>query len=163
MFNTQQSMNKLKAELIKGLGQETYEENLIQIADMINDLDYKEVDIPVKSAAKLLQEIIVDKTKKYWRQIFKNEFANRNHQKAPQFRKWRWLSGSEKIKFLTTTARLKEDGISWKKIGQMLHVSAVDMVNNILYGKVFANELQRFLAHRIWEHRAKDCNLWPRR
>jgi len=161
MFNTQKSMDKLKAALIKALGQDDYDSNIVDIADMINDLDYKEANISIKSAVMLIKEVITDKTKKYWRQIFKNEFANHDFHKAPQFRKWRWLSSSEKIKFLTTTSRLKESGVSWKKIGEMLHVSAVDMVNNILYGKVFANELQRFLAHKIWEHRVKKCNLWP--
>lgn len=151
MFTTQKSNDKLKAELIKILGQKEYESNLIDIADMLNDLDYKETKLSIKAAASLIQEIITDKTKKYWRQIFKNEFANLNHHRPPQYRKWRWMSSSEKLNFLEIIKQKKVEGVSWSKLKKLLHISAVDLVHNILYGKVYANKLQMKLAHDIWE------------
>lgn len=155
MFDTQKSMDKLKAGLIRSLGKDLFDNNIVDIADMINDLEYKQVDLSIKHTVILIQEIVTEKTKKYWRQIFRNEFANHDFHKPPQWRKWRWMSSAEKIKFLLLIKEMRAHKVLWKKISWLLKINAKETMRNVVRGNVYASELMRLVAHQIWEKRDK--------
>ena len=160
MFNSQKSMNKLRAGLIDALGKDVFISNIVDIADMINDLEYKQINISINYAVTLIQEIVTDKTKNYWRQVFKSEFANHNHHNPPQERKWRWMSSPEKIKYLLLIRRMKSSKMTWKRIARVLHVNAREVMRNVIRGNVYASELMRLIAHQIWE--AGDKKYLPK-
>lgn len=164
----------LKESIIEFIGIENYNKKIQQIADVLNDLDYKQVELPTKALTDLVIEAVEDETHKYYRRINTAENANSNtpyrdtfgvnHQghtwkKKRSANKWKWKSTAEKIMLLQEIEKLRKEKVSWPKLQRRFGLDARSFIYNIVLAKVYATKLEMKIAHRIWEnmkHGKKD-------
>lgn len=162
--------NLLRELIIKTIGIEKFNKHIAKIADILNDLEYKDVDLPVNTMSELVLEILKDKTHCYYRKINQSENSTNGyryrsvHYNKPTYRKtikepkWKWKSTAEKIRLLQIVEQRRSRSVPWQKIRKELGLDARSLVYNIILARVYATKIEMKLAHQIWEnmHHAKN-------
>ena len=147
-----QEITELVAKLLQdALGKEEYENRIRAIADILNDLEYQEVELPADSIAKLVLEYLSKKTHHIYRSVWKTE---RNLDANVEWRyrvgKWMWKSTSDKIAMLSKIRDGRLKGTTWKDLSKELGIPhARLLVNNIRLGLVNSTEAERDIIKDI--------------
>ena len=155
MKETTNVINIFKKCIIDTIGQETYDKKIIKIADILNELDYKGIDLPAKTTAGLVIDIIEDKGKNILRTTAQNEISLQFRPTNPGglcLGKWKWKFTTDKIALLQTIEKRKKDHITWAEIKKELGVDARSFIYNIIKARVYATKIEMNIAHRIWKN-----------
>lgn len=169
------TIKQLRKCIIESIGIEQYNKSILQIADILKDIEYKQIDLTMPALTDLVIEAIEDETRKYYRYINTSEKAKiadtsycdefsiqRQGQPWAKKRsagKWKWKSTPEKIMLLQKIEKLREKKVSWPKIQKSLGLDARSFIYNIILAKVYATKIEIRLAHKVWEnmkHGKKD-------
>jgi len=149
-----ETMEEIRKKLIDILGKEEFEKKIIKIADILNDLEYHDINLPIEDIVKIVTEILEDKAKKIHRMQWQVERAMEIKLRKSRRRglgKFVNMSTAERIWLLEQIKTMREKQIPWKEIKKILKMDARSMIYNIIEGKMFATEVERRMAKEIWE------------
>lgn len=169
---TDEIIQIIREKLIEALGKEEFEKKIKKIADILNDLDYKDVELPAEDIVELIKEILADKARKFHRMQWQVERAIERRLTMTERKKGKdsyvKVSTAERIWVLQRIKEMKSKKMKWYEIKDILKLDARSLIYNIVNGKMYATEIEKKLAKEIWSNLMHRTNynknsIYPRK